>query len=376
MREVVAAVMEDGAFGLATALIYPPGAFAGTEELVALCEVVAAHRGVHITHIRSEGDQLLEALDEAITIARRTGVTTEIYHLKAIGPRNWGKMRRAIERIDAARAEGLDITADMYPYEASATSLASRLPPWASADGRLYENLRSSAVRSRIRDAMLHPTGEWEQLAVGPEDVLVAGLDRAEHAAYRGRRLAEIALDRGQDWIDALLDLLVAEEQPIFAIYFQMGEENLRLQMQQPWMAFATDAGGVDPAVAGSEGLQHPRAYGTYPRVLGTYVREQGVLPLEDAVRKMSSAVANRLFLRDRGLLRPGAFADVVVFDPANIADRATYVEPHQLSVGVRDVWVNGQRVLAAGSHTGAMPGRWARGPGHRNARTGQESAP
>jgi N-acyl-D-amino-acid deacylase len=366
MREVLAGAMEDGAFGLATALIYPPGAFAGTDELVALCEVVAAHRGVHITHVRSEGDLLLESIDEAVEIAARSGVSTEIYHLKAIGDRNWDKMPRAIARIENARAAGLDITADMYPYEASATSLASRLPPWASADGKLYERLRDAATRARIADAMRQPSDEWEQLAVGPEQVLVAGLGLAEHAAYQGRNLAEIAAARGQDWVDAALDLVAAEGQPIFTIYFQMSEENLALQMRQPWLSFATDAGGMDPAIAAREGLQHPRAYGTYPRILARYVRERGVLPLEEAIRKMTSAVADRLFLRERGLLRAGMFADVVIFDPATIIDRSTYLDPHQLSTGVRDVWVNGARVLRAGEHTGAMPGRRLSGPGAR----------
>jgi N-acyl-D-amino-acid deacylase len=264
----------------------------------------------------------------------------------------------------------------MYPYEASGTSLASRLPPWTSAGGQLYENLANPSTRARIRESMLRPTGDWEQLAVGPEGVLVAGLRHPEHAMYRGKRLAEIAADRGQDWIDAILDLLVVEEQPIFSIYFQMSEENLRLQMQQPWIKFATDAGGVDPEVAKAEGLQHPRAYGTYPRILGTYVRERGVLPLEDAVRKMSSAAADRLSLRDRGLLRNGMFADVVVFDPARVADRATYVDPHQLSVGVRNVWVNGRRVLANGEHTGATPGRLVFGPGYRGAQEARPERP
>jgi N-acyl-D-aspartate/D-glutamate deacylase len=364
MRDILAGAMADGAFGLASALIYPPGAFADTEELVSLCEVVAAHRGVHITHVRSEADLLLEGIDEAIEIARRTGVSTEIYHLKAIGPRNWDKMPRAIARIEEARAAGIDVTADMYPYDASGTSLASRLPPWAFADDLLFARVREPETRARIAAAMRQPSDEWEQLAVGPEKVLIAGLGRPEHAGYQGRTLAEIARERNQDWVDAALDLLAAEGQPIFTIYIQMSEENLARQMGRPWVSFATDAGGVDPTAASREGLQHPRAYGTYPRILGRYVRELGVLPLEEAIRKMSSAVADRLFLRERGLLRAGMFADVVIFDPTTIADRATYLEPHQLSVGIRDVWVNGERVLRDGTHTGAMPGRRVSGPG------------
>ena len=372
MRGALAEAMEDGAFGIATALIYPPGAYAGTEELIALCEVVQSYRGVQITHIRSEEARLLEALDEAILIAERTGVATEVYHLKAAGRANWGKLPDAIARIDDARAAGLDVTADMYPYVAAGTGLASCLPPWAEADGELYDNLRDSAMRERIRREMLHPTTDWENLGAtaGPEHVVLAGLLKPEHAEYRGRRLDEVAARRGQHWVDAVLDLLAAEQQEIFTFYFDMSEENLRLQMRQPWVAFATDAGGVDPAALAGQGLPHPRGFGTYPRILGRYVREEGVLTLEDAIRKMTSAVAARLGLRDRGLLRAGQFADVVLFDPATIADRATFADPHQLSVGIRDVWVNGERVLRDGVHTGAMPGRRVHGPGRATPAT------
>jgi N-acyl-D-aspartate/D-glutamate deacylase len=367
MRQALDQAMRDGAFGIATALIYPPGAYAGTEELVALCEVVAAHRGVHITHLRSEEARLLEGLDEAIAIARRTGVATEIYHLKAAGKPNWPKMAAAIARIDAARVAGIDVTADMYPYVAAGTGLASCLPPWAEAEDRLYANLRDPAARARIRAEMVAPTGEWENLAAnaGPEGVVLAGLLRPEYRAYRGRSLAEVAAERGQLWVDTALDLLAVEEQSIFCFYFDMSEENLRLQMRQPWIKFASDAGGVDPANLAGGGLLHPRAFGTFTRVLGRYVREEGVLPLEDAVRKMTSAVADRLNLRDRGLLRAGMLADVVLLDPATVADRATFADPHQLSVGIREVWVNGERVVRAGAHTGALPGRRVHGPGY-----------
>ena len=366
MRRCLADAMEDGAFGLATALIYPPGAYAETEELVALMEVVAAYRGVHITHVRSEERRLLESLDEAIEIARRTGAATEIYHLKAAGRPNWALMPGAIERIAAARAEGLDVTADMYPYHAAGTGLAACLPLWAAADGRLYDNLRDSDTRARIRREILEPTTDWENLGAnaGPENVLVAQLALPEHQRYIGMRLAEIATERGQDWVDALLDLLAGEGQNIFAMYFDMSEDNLRLQMVQPWIGFATDAGGVDPERVRGHGLTHPRAYGTYPRVLGRFVREEGVLTFEDAIRKMSGGPAGRLGLRDRGLLRAGMAADVVVFDPETVADRATFTDSHQLSVGIRDVWVNGTRVLDGGAHTAATPGRFLRAPG------------
>ncbi len=368
MTAMLARAMEDGAFGIATALIYPPGCYAGTEELVALCEVVATYRGVHITHLRSEESRLLEGLDEAIEIARRTGVTTEIYHLKAAGKPNWAKMTEVIHRIDAARADGIDITADMYPYVAAGTGLATCLPPWAEADGMLWENLRDAVTRGRIRQAMLEPATDWENLgaSAGPEGVILAGLRKPEHRRYLGRSLSEVAEERGQMWVDTALDLLEAEGQNVFCFYFEMSEDNLRRQMRQPWMKFSTDAGGVDPENLGDDGLLHPRAFGTFTRVLGHYVRDQEVIPLEDAVRKMTSAVADRLSLRDRGLLREGMKADVVIFDPETIIDHATFDNPHRLSTGVRDVWVNGEPVLRNGVHTGATPGRWVRGPGSR----------
>ncbi len=366
MRQVIAEAMDDGAFGLASALIYPPGAYAGTDELASLCEVVAAARGVHITHVRSEEDRLLEAIDEAIEIARRTGVATEIYHLKAAGERNWHKMPAAIALIDAARSEGLDVGADMYPYEAAGTGLTACVPPWASADGRLYDNLRDPATQARIRAAMAEPAPDWENFAAiaGPENILIASLGRPEFKQFEGRRLSEIAAARDQDWIDAALDLLAAEGQDIFAFYVMMSDDNIRLQLRQPWIKIGTDAGGLDPVRARAHGLAHPRAYGSYPRILGRYVRELNVLPLEDAIRKMSSAVADRLGLRDRGLLRTGMFADVVVFDPVTVTDHATYDDPHRLSTGILHVWVNGERVLRDCEHTGAMPGRRVSGPG------------
>jgi len=277
-----------------------------------------------------------------------------------------------IERIHRARADGVDVTADMYPYPASGTGLTAILPTWTAEGGRLYERLRDPQVRERIR-AFLEGRSEDDGLGLetrgGAHGIMPVGFLRPEHQAYVGKRLDEIAELRGQDWIEATLDLLVAEGQRISTIYFSMDEANLRLQVQQPWIKFSTDAGGYDPAWARAHGPVHPRGYGTYPRVLRKYVREERLLTLEDAIRKMTSAVADRLSLRDRGQLREGSFADVVVFDPATIGDRATFDDPHQLSVGVRDVWVNGVRVLAGGAHTGATPGRFVRGPGAAGGR-------
>jgi N-acyl-D-amino-acid deacylase len=369
MRRVMAEAMEDGAFGVSYALIYSPDSFVDTDELVAVCEVVAEHRGVYITHVRSEAEQLVEAIGEAITIGRRANLPVEIYHLKAAGRPNWHLMPAAIATIEEARAAGLDVTADMYPYAASGTGLSAILPPWADADGKLYQNLADPAMRAKIRAEILEPSGDWEAMAhnTRPTGIMPIGFRLPEHQAYVGKRLSEIADLREQHWVDAALDLLSAEGQRISTIYFSMDETNVRMQLGLPWIKISTDAGGYDPAWAAALGPVHPRSYGTYPRVLGRYVREERALALEDAVRKMTSAVADRLSLRERGLLRAGCYADVVVFDPATIADQATFEAPHQLATGVRDVWVNGVQVLLDGAHTGATPGRVVAGPGRRD---------
>jgi len=368
MREMVVGCMEDGAFGIATALIYPPNAFSSTEELVAVMEVVARYNGVHITHIRSEGDQFYEGLDECLEIAERTGVSTEIYHLKAAGKPNWHKMPVVIERINEARARGIDVGADMYPYDGSGTGLAACLPPWADADGKRQENLRDPEMRAKILNEMRTPTSHWENLGArsGPENVILAELSKPENKDFQGKRLSEVADALGMDWHEAVLHLLASEGHNIFTMYLAMSEDNMKLQFQQPWIKFGTDAGGVDPTWATRRGLVHPRAYGTYPRILGRYVREKGWMTLEDAVRKASSAVADRLGLRDRGLLRDGMYADVIVFDPDTVTDNATYTDPHHLSTGIRDVFVNGAAVLRDGQHTGALPGKRVNGPGYQ----------
>ena len=363
MRRLMAEAMEDGAFGVSYALIYPPDAYADTGEIVAVCEVVSRYGGSYITHLRSEGDQLFSALEEAFEIGRRAELPVELYHLKAAGRRNWPKMPLVIELISQARAAGLDVTADMYPYPAAGTGLTSVLPPWVAAEGRLFENLRDPAMRQHIKEAVLTPDGSWEALASsdGQENVMPIGFEKPHNRPYSGMRLSEIAEARGQHWLETVFELLLDEGQPISTIYFAMSEENLKLQLPQPWIKISTDAGGYDPAWGQSLGPTHPRAYGTYPRVLGKYVRSEQLLTLEDAVRKMTGAVAERLNLKRRGLLLEGMQADVVLFDPAIISDRATFEEPHQLSVGVEEVWVNGVRVLRGGRHTGATPGQVVR---------------
>ncbi len=363
MRRTMAEAMEDGAFGVSYALIYPPDSYTDTEELIEICKVVSRYNGVYITHMRSEGARLFEGLEEALTIGRRANLPVEIYHLKASGAANWHKMPSTIARIEEARAQGLDVTADMYPYAASGTGLSSLLPTWTAADGNFFANLEDPAVRTRIRKEMLDDSESNREPSTrgGAAGVLPVGFHKKENRPYIGMSLAQIAADRGQDWLDCAIDLLRAEGQRIGTIFLSISEDNLRAQLPLPWIKFATDADGIDPAWASDLGPTHPRAYGTYPRVLGRYVREQQALTLEDALRKMTGAVADRLGLRQRGHLRAGFYADVVLFDPHTISDRATFADSHQLSVGVQDVWVNGERVLRSGEHTGATPGRFVK---------------
>jgi N-acyl-D-aspartate/D-glutamate deacylase len=360
MRRVTADAMRDGAMGVAYALIYPPDEFVGTDEIVEVCKVVAQFGGVYITHMRSEGDKLLEGVDETLEIARRAGVPAEIYHLKASGQRNWHKMPDVINKINAARASGLDVTADMYPYPASGTGLDAILPTWVSADGQFWDNLENTALRQKIIAEVLEGAGDMNTSR--PENIMPIGFRKPEHAVLVGKRLSEIAAIKGQDWVSCAIELLRAERQRIGTIYFSMTEDNLRVQVQQPWIKFSSDAGGHDPQTATES--THPRSYGTFPRVLAKYVRQEGLITLEDAVRKMTSSVAARLSIPDRGRLAAGCFADVVVFNPDAIQDNATFFEPHQHSSGVRDVWVNGVCVLENSVHTGAKPGRFVRGPG------------
>ncbi len=364
MQQAVRQSMEDGAFGIATALVYPPGNFASTDELISINEAMAPYGGVYITHLRSEADNFLEAIDEALEIGIQADVPIEIYHLKAGGRRNWHKATEAVAKIDSARASGVDVQANMYPYTAGGTGLDACFPPWASADGLLYENLADPEVRMRIRSEMEVQTEPWEPFCslATPEGTMLLGLNLPEHQQYRGWWLSDVAEAMDKHWTETAMDLVLAERQRVGTIYFLMSEENVAMQIAQPWMKFGTDAGGMDPTTA--TGLAHPRTYGTFARVLGKYVRDEGVLTLEDAVRKMSSAVATRLKIRDRGFLREGYYADLVVFDPETVADHATYERPHQLSTGVVHVLVNGVGVVSDGQHTGEMPGLAVRGPG------------
>ncbi len=366
MRGALKRAMEDGAFGMASALIYPPGEYATTRELIELAKVMAPYGGVYITHMRSESDHLLEAIEEGIEIGRDGGVPVEIYHLKASGEANWPKMKQAIARIDEARRAGIDISADMYPYVAGGTGLTACLPPWSAADGKLFENLKDPATRQKIHDEAMAAPRDWENICreSTPAGVMILRLVSPEYRQYQGKRLSEIAAALHKDWAETAIDLISAEHSRIETMFFIGSEENVKLQLQQPWIKIGSDSAGIDPA--NTRSLAHPRAYGNFPRILGKYVREEHVLTLEDAVRKMTSATANRLSIQDRGLLKEGFYADVVVFDPATIADRATYENPHQISTGIKEVFVNGVSVLHNGVVTGAKPGRIVWGPGHQ----------
>jgi N-acyl-D-amino-acid deacylase len=365
MRRVTRDAMKDGAFGVASALIYPPGNYAGTHELSEIAKAMTPYHGVYISHVRSEGDSLLEAIDEALAIGRAGSVPVEIYHLKAAGAHAWGKAAEMVSKIDSARAAGQDVGATMYPYTASGNGLASCVPPWAAENGKLLDNLKNPETRARIiaeaMDTTPHRPVYCQESGPGP--IMVVGLlSTPSLAKYEGWRLDKIAEDMHKSWGEAMADVVLISGGRAGKLTFSMTDENVAMQLRKPWVVIGTDAEGFDPDSA--KGLTHPRAYGSYPRLLGKYVREEHVLTLEDAVRKFSSGVAERLSIPDRGLLRAGMFADVVVFDPNTIIDKATYEKPHQLSVGVKEVFVNGAEVLHDGVHTGAKPGRALRGVG------------
>ncbi|HSG47262.1 MAG TPA: D-aminoacylase [Longimicrobiales bacterium] len=361
MLAVTRRAMEDGALGVATGLIYPPGSYAGTDELAVIAGEVALHGGIYISHIRSESAGLLDALEEAVEIGRRSGAPVEIYHLKAAGVENWGLQRAAVDLVERSRSQGVDVQAAMYPYTAASTSLQACLPPWTAADGKLAENLRDPAVRPRIVAEMSAPADGWENWCAlsTPSGAMIVGVSEPGNLPLVGKTLSELAEARGRPWTEAVLDLLV-EEGNVGMVFFAMDEENVRELMRQPWMKFGSDAGVWDPATA--SGMTHPRGYGTYARILGRYVRDEGILPLEDAVRKMTSAVADRVGLAERGLVREGYFADLVVFNPLGIRETATYTDPHQLAWGVTHLFVNGEGVIRDGEYTGARPGRFVKG--------------
>lgn len=374
MRQLVRQAMEEGALGVGSSLIYAPAFYAQTDELVALMQAAAEYGGMYISHVRSEGGRFLEAIDELIDIARRSGAPAEIYHLKASGAANWSRLDAAIERIEAARAEGLRITADMYSYTAGSTGLSATMPPWVQEGGHRawVERLKDPAIRARVRQAMNTPTDAWENmllLAGSPDNVLLVGFKNDALKPLTGRTVAEVAAERGTSPEDTIIDLVIEDDSRVSAVYFTMSEDNVRRQLRLPWVSFGSDAASLAPEGVFLRSSSHPRAYGNVARLLGQYVRDEQVISLEQAVHRLAALPAENLKLDRRGRLAAGYFADVVVFDPARIRDTATYAQPHSYAEGVRDVLVNGVPVLRDGEHTNARPGRVIRGPGWRAAR-------
>ena len=373
MRALVRREMEAGALGIGSSLIYAPAIFASTEELVELCKAAAPYGGKYISHMRSEGDRLLEAVDELIRIAREAQVPAEIYHLKAGGQGNWPKMDAVIAKVEAARREGLKITADMYTYTAGATGFDACLPPWARDGGpdAVFARLQDPEQRARIVAEIKTPGQGWENLcalSASPERMLLLEFKSDALKPLAGKTLAQAAALRGRDWAETIVDLVLEDRTRVGVAFFLMSEENVRKQIRLPWVSFGSDAASMAPEGVFLKSSTHPRAYGNFSRLLGQYVREEKLISLEEGVRRLSGLPATNLGLEGRGFLKEGMFADVVVFDPATVADRATFEKPHQYAVGFRHVLVNGTPVLRDGEHTGALPGRALRGPGARSS--------
>lgn len=358
MKQLVRQAMEEGAMGLASALIYIPGTFSSTEELIDLAKVVAEYDGLYISHIRNENEHLLEAVAELIRIARESGCRAEIYHFKAGGRDNWGKLDSAIAMIEAARQEGLQITADMYNYPASSTGLNTVEPTWAREGGHDAEvaRIKDPAARRKILQEIHFPCS--------PDSILLVGFRQDSLRYLAGKSLAEVARIRGTSLENTVLDLIVDDDSRISSVFFTMSEDNVKKKIALPWVSFCSDAGSLAPEGIFLNRSIHPRAYGSFARLLGKYVREEQVITLQEAVRKLTSLPASNLKLNKRGALKPGFYADVVVFDPEKITDHATFTNPHQYATGMIHVFVNGKQVLKDGEHTGALPGRVVRGPG------------
>jgi N-acyl-D-amino-acid deacylase len=371
MKALVREGMRDGAVGVSTALQYPPAPYASTEELIALAAEASKLGGLYATHMRSEGDRIMPALDEAIRIGREAKIPVEIWHLKAAGKRSWGKMPQIVARIDSARKAGVDIAADTYAYPAWFNSMSAFVPPWAQDGGtaKMLERLRDPAVRRRIRREMLTPGGDWDnewQEIPGPEAVIIGVVQNPALVSYQGKTLAQVAKLRSADPIDALFDLLIEDSGYTSVAVFGMSEPDVALALKQLWVSVNNDSQGTAPDGLLGQEHPHPRAYGTFPRILRKYVREERRLTLEDAIRKFTSLPAQRMRLGDRGVLKVGMWADVVVFDPATVRDRATFAQPNQLAEGMTWVLVNGVPVIADGKATGALPGQVLRGPGYQ----------
>jgi len=370
MRNLVRQAMEEGALGIGSSLIYAPAFYSSTEELIELCKIASDYNGMYISHLRSESNQFLEALEELITISEKAGIRAEVYHLKAGGVKNHYKMDQAIARIDAARKRGLDISTDMYTYIAGATGLDAHMPPWVQEGGynKWVERLKDPDIRAQVKQEMTIDTDEWENLGylAGPDGVLFAGFKNSDLRQYIGKTLKEVADELGKHYADVAMDFVIQDGSRVDVVYFLMSEENVKKQIQLPYISFGSDAGSLAPEGDFLKYNPHPRAYGNFARLLGKYVREEKLIPLEEAVYKLSGLSADKLKIKDRGYLKKGNFADVVIFDPETIQDHATFSNPHQLATGVLHVFVNGMQVLKDGEHTGKTPGRVVRGPGYK----------
>ncbi len=368
MRALVKQAMNEGAMGVGSSIIYAPGSYAETDELVALTSEAAKCGGMYISHMRSEGDRIEEAVDELIEISRRSGAPAEIYHLKMAGRSNWGKLDTIVKKIEDARAAGLRITTDMYTYTAGATGLDAAMPTWVQAGGleQWIERLKDPAIRARVAEEMKKPGSDWENLyfGAGADKMILSGFKNDALKPLTGKTLAEVAKMRGKSPEETAMDLVVEDGSRVGTVYFLMSEDNVRKQIQLPWMSFGSDAASQAPEGVFLKSGAHPRTYGNFARLLGRYVRDEKLIPLEQAVYRLTTLPATNLGIKDRGALKPGYYADVVVFDPATIGDRSTFEKPHQYSVGVRDVFVNGVAVLQGGEHSGATPGRAVRGAG------------
>ena len=370
MKALVREAMEQGAFGVSTSLQYPPAPYAKTEELIALAAEASKYGGIYATHMRSEAGTVLQALDEAIRIGREANIPVEIWHVKAAGKRNWGRMKDIVAKIEQARREGIDITADTYAYTAWFNSFSAFIPPWAhdGGDEKLLARLKDPATRQRIKNDMLAPDdkgwdNEWQEIP-GPEAVLIGAVQNPELKSIQGKTLADIAALWKTDPIDTIFDILIKDHAFTYVAVFGMSEPDVALAVAQPWVAFNNDSQGTAPTGLLGQEHPHPRAYGTFPRLIRKYVREDKLLTLEDAIRKMTSLAAQKLRLADRGVLKAGMWADVVVFDAATITDKSTFAQPNQLAEGMDYVLVNGVPVIAGGKATNARPGKVLRGPG------------
>jgi N-acyl-D-amino-acid deacylase len=371
MRELVKQAMEEGALGVGSSLIYAPANYSSTEELIELCEVAGQYGGLYITHMRSEGNGIFEAVDETIRIAREGKLPAEIYHLKMAGKDNWSKLDSVLTKIDQANSEGLKITADMYTYTAGATGLDASMPPWVQEGGlkQWIKRMQDPKIRQRALNEMRRPSDKWENLllmAGSPDKVLLLGFANDSLKRFTGKTLGEVAKLYGKSPEETAMDLVITDSTRVGTAYFMMSEENVKRQIALPYLSFGSDAESSAPEGVFLKSSTHPRAYGNFARLLGKYVRDEKVIPMEEAIRKLTSLPAGNLKIKQRGLLTAGYFADVVVFDPAKIQDHASFEKPHQYATGMMHVFVNGIQVLENGEHTGAKPGRVVRGPGYK----------